>query len=159
MEIFSKFYRDHQNKLFYYLIRLAGDYDLAKDLMQESFTRYLEHYKGKPNSISLLFTIARNAFLDYQRKQGRQKSYSEEEKENSTNDQEQQILVRDEYRRVLEAMNNLGKAERDTLALVITGDLSYKEIASITGMSLSNVKVTVHRARLKLRKILYDGGM
>ena len=158
MEIFSKFYREHKNKLFYYLIRLAGDYELASDLMQESFTRYLEHYRGKPSSISLLFTIARNAFLDHQRKQDRQKPYNEDEKDSSVNYQEQKILVRDEYRRVLDAMNHLGEAERDTLTLVISGDLSYKEIASITGMSLSNVKVTVHRARLKLKKILYDGG-
>jgi DNA-directed RNA polymerase specialized sigma24 family protein len=37
--------------------------------------------------------------------------------------------------------------------MVVSRDLSYQEIAAINGMSVSNVKVKVHRARLKLRKI------
>jgi RNA polymerase sigma-70 factor (ECF subfamily) len=65
--------------------------------------------------------------------------------------------VREEYRQVLSAMQELAKDERDILALVISGDLSYREIASIAGISEANVKVKVHRARLKLKKFLGMG--
>ncbi|MBW1901189.1 MAG: RNA polymerase sigma factor [Deltaproteobacteria bacterium] len=159
MDKFREFYNKHRDKLFNYLMRMSGDYELARDLMQESFTRYLEHYRGKTQNISLLYTIARNAFFDNQRKRERERQIAlNGEEEDQSRDQEQIFLVREEYRRVLSAMHHLGNTERDTLALVISGDLSYREIASITGMSEANVKVKVHRARNNLRKILYKGG-
>jgi RNA polymerase sigma-70 factor (ECF subfamily) len=136
---------------------MTGDYELASDLMQESFTRYLEHYRDKPQRVSLLYTIARNAFFDNLKKQKRQTAFNEE-KEDQSSDQESAMMVRQEYRRVLSAMRHLGNTERDILTLVISGDLSYREIASITGTSEANVKVKVHRARLKLKEIIYNGG-
>jgi RNA polymerase sigma-70 factor (ECF subfamily) len=66
-------------------------------------------------------------------------------------------MVREEYRRVLGAAGQLEKDERDLLALVVSGDLSYREIASICSISEANVKVKVHRARLKLKEILNRG--
>ena len=66
-------------------------------------------------------------------------------------------MVREEYRRVLDAMGTLENDERDILALAVSGDLSYREISVIAGISESNVKVKVHRARLKLRKIMQAG--
>ena len=157
MDRFREFYSNHKDKLFNYLMRISGDYDLASDLMQESFTRYLEHYRRKPQRVSLLYTIARNAFFDNLRQRERQTSLNEEEADQSK-DQEQAYLVREEYRRVLSAMRHLENTEKETLALVISGDLSYREIASITGLSEANVKVKVHRARRKLKKLLYNGG-
>ena len=67
------------------------------------------------------------------------------------------MMVRDEYRRVLLAMQQLGEEERDTLALVVSSDMTYRDIAEITGTSEQNVKVRVHRARIKLRKSMAQG--
>lgn len=63
-------------------------------------------------------------------------------------------MVREEYRRVLQAMQQLNEEERDVLSLALNGDLSYREIGELTGTSEGNVKVKVHRARAKLKKIL-----
>ena len=57
--------------LFSYLMRMTGDYYLASDIMQESFTRYLECYPKQIPNASLLFTIARNAIFDHSRTRGR----------------------------------------------------------------------------------------
>ena len=158
MNPYREFYEENKNKLFNYLMRMTGDHDLSKDLMQESFTRYLEHYGGRNLSLALLYTIARNALLDNLRSRGRTTPHNEDEEAQANNDQEKMLLVRDEYRRVLSAMGRLEETERDTLSLVISSNLSYKEIASITGISEANVKVRVHRARVKLREILCEGG-
>ena len=77
--------------------------------------------------------------------------------EDSSSNQEQALIVREEYRRVLSAMQMLEKDERDILALAVSGILTYREIATIAGISEANVKVKVHRARLKLKKILKAG--
>jgi len=153
---YREFYNDHKDGLFNYLMRMTGDYELASDIMQESFTRYLEHYRDKPKRVSLLYTIARNALFDNLRKQKYQTALNEEEEDQSS-DQEAVMMVRQDYQRVLSAMQHLGNTERDILTLVISGELTYKEIASITGISVANVKVKVHRARLKLKEALKIG--
>jgi len=159
MDRYRKFYNDHGQKLFNYLMRMTGDYELSRDLMQESFTRYLEHYRAKPQSVSLLFMIARNALLDHLRRRERHyQAAPYEEKRDPSKDQEEKFLAREEYQRVLSAIGHLENIERDILSLVVSGNLSYKEIGAITGMSEANVKVKVHRARLKLKEILYNGG-
>lgn len=156
MEVYLEFYKEHKDKLFAYLMRLTGDYYLSSDIMQESFKRHLEHYGKQAGNVSLLYKIARNAFFDHARKQGRT-TQLKNNREDCSNDQEQAFMVREEYRRVLGAMQGLEKDERDMLALAVSSDLSYREIASISGISEANVKVKVHRARLKLKKILQAG--
>jgi RNA polymerase sigma-70 factor (ECF subfamily) len=142
-----------REKLFGYLMRLTGDYQLSSDIMQESFTRYMENYSPKTQNVSLLFTIARNAVWDNSRKKALNKE-NETDIESKDIDPEQLLLVRESYRQVLSAMQTLDKDQRDILALTVSSDLSYREIATIIGISEANVKVKVHRARIRLKKIL-----
>ena len=137
-------------------MRNTGDYYLSGDIMQESFTRYFEKYRDGEENPALLYTIARNALVDTFRKRNRDTQLSNAE-ENDGKDQEYHILIRDDYRRVLSAFQKLEKDERDILALVVSSGLSYREIASITAISEANVKVRVHRARIKLRRIIQKG--
>jgi RNA polymerase sigma-70 factor (ECF subfamily) len=153
---YGEYYRQHKDKLFAYLMRMTGDYYLSSDIMQESFTRYLEHYGKEPPSLSLLYTIGRNALFDHWRKEER-RSPLDGDRADCSGDPEGALMVREEYRRVLVAAGQLEKDERDLLALVVSGDLSYREIASICSISEANVKVKVHRARLKLKEILNRG--
>ncbi|MBN2516389.1 MAG: RNA polymerase sigma factor [Deltaproteobacteria bacterium] len=152
-----EFYEDHKGKIFSYLMRMtAGDYDLSQDIMQESYTRYLEHYGMENRSISLLYTIARNTIIDHERRFRYRQPIGQDHKDTSIS-QEAGFMVREEYRRVLSAFQGLEKNERDILTLVVSGDVSYRQIASIIGISEANVKVKVHRARIKLKRILEEG--
>ena len=83
---------------------------------------------------------------------------AEEEVVEPSIDQDHRLMIRSEYRRVLAAMASLEENEREILSLAAGGDLSYSEIASLVGISEGNVKVKVHRARLKLRQILKEKG-
>jgi RNA polymerase sigma-70 factor (ECF subfamily) len=156
MENYRTFYMKHKDKLFAYLMRMTGDYYLSSDVMQESFARYFEHYREKTRSVTLLYAIARHALTDIFRKM-RNHSQIDDGHQDDSNDPEHDILVRDEYKRVLNAMQQLNTTEREILALAVSSDLTYGDIASVTGLSESNIKVKVHRARIKLRNILYSG--
>jgi RNA polymerase sigma-70 factor (ECF subfamily) len=156
MEKFGTFYKNYTKSLFTYLMRMTGDYYLSGDLMQESFTRYLERYADKEPNVALLYTIARNAFFDHSRHKGRYTHIEEEQIDGAMN-QEHGFMVKEQYRRVITAMQKLSDEERDVLALVISDGLTYREISSIVGISLENVKVKVHRTRLKLRNLLQIG--
>lgn len=153
MTFFNRLYREHRKKLFNYLMRRSGDYELSQDIMQESFTRFYKHYRNDASNVALLYTIARNALIDYYRKNRHQTQFEENSMEGLF-DSERHLLIRDEYRRTLSAMEKLKPDERDLLSLLTSTDFSYREIADITGLSESNVKVRVHRARLNLRKVL-----
>jgi RNA polymerase sigma-70 factor (ECF subfamily) len=69
MDAYSLFYTQNKDRLYAYLLRMTGDTQLAADLVQESFARYLGRYGGRHGNRSLLYTIARNAALDAIRKQ------------------------------------------------------------------------------------------
>jgi RNA polymerase sigma factor (sigma-70 family) len=153
---FRSFYKKYKDKFFAYLMRSTGDYYLSSDILQESFTRYLERYGNDEQSVSLLYTIGRNLVFDAARKQSRNPSL-EIDQEISVTDNEHHFMVREEYRRVLAAMQQLDEVERDILALAVSSDLSYREISMLTGFSEANVKVKIHRTRVKLRKIIQAG--
>ena len=156
MRKFREFYQQERERLFAYLIRNTGDYYLAGDILQEAFTRYLEKYGQKGPSPALLYTIARNALIDRHRKQAHDAPLLEEQAEPQHNP-EAHLTVREEYRQVLAVMQKLAAEEREALSLAISSDLSYREIARITGTSEANVKVRVHRARVKLKKMMNSG--
>ena len=137
-------------------MRSSGDYYLSGDILQESFTRYLEKYGDERLNPALLYTIAHNALVDGYRKMGRDTALSELQ-EPSGHNPETHMMVREDYRQVLAAMQELNQEERNILSLVVSSDLSYREIARIAGTSEANVKVRVHRARVKLKKMMNTG--
>jgi RNA polymerase sigma-70 factor (ECF subfamily) len=156
MDDFRIFYEKQRGKLFSYLLRISGDHYLAMDIMQESFTRYFEKYAENTRNVSLLYTIARNDFLDHKRKAARHVEFDQSHEPRLENFAET-LEAKEEYAQVISAMKQLEDAEREILALVLSGDFNYKQIASIVNISEGNVKVKVHRARIKLRKILETG--
>ncbi|RPJ73333.1 MAG: RNA polymerase sigma factor [Desulfobacteraceae bacterium] len=156
MNTFKEFYNRQRRKFLSYLIRRSGDYYVACDIMQESFARLYEKYTAEGYTPQLLYTIGRNLALDSLRKRKTHPAALEEDHP-SADSQEHYLMVRDEYRRVLAAMRHLEDDERDLLALVVSSDMPYRELARITGISEANVKVKIHRARKKLRAYLKAG--
>ena len=153
MESFRRFYQQYRESFFAYLVRFTGDCDLAGEIMQESFTRYLERYGHLPSEPRLLYTIGRNAALDAFRRK-RRLVLVDEETPDTMDNQEQRLVVKQTYQRMQRALMKLSPGERDVLTLVVSGDLNYREIAAITGITEANVKVRVHRARVKLKNLM-----
>ena len=158
MDNFKDFYTRQKDKLFSYLMRITGDYHLSMDITQESFARCLDKYRDKTVNVSLLYKIARNVLIDVARRDKR-KGETGQDVADPDGDPEKNYRVKQEYRKVMAAMKKLDADEREILALTLTEDLKYKDIASIVGINEGNVKIKVHRARLKLREILQQGEM
>ena len=153
MIIFKSAYQDHSERLFNYLLRMTGDYDLSRDIMQESFARCLEHYGTCIENVSLLYRIARNLVVDHMRKAARNQTLDDCGSADPRS-LEYHANVLEHYREVLQALQLLTFEDRELLALVAVKSLSYREIAKILKISAANVKVRVHRARKRLRSLL-----
>ncbi|MBC2710313.1 MAG: sigma-70 family RNA polymerase sigma factor [Desulfosarcina sp.] len=157
MDAYSLFYKENRDRLYAYLLRMTGEAQLAADLVQESFVRYLGRYGSRDGSRPLLYTIARNAALDAIRKQ-KVDGFNADGHEDPGNNPEQQVMDREAFHRMLAAIGQLAPPDRELISLVATADLTYREIGRILNISEANVKVKVHRARTKLREILGSGG-
>ena len=154
-ESYQQFYSDYKNSLFSYLLYKSRDRYLAEDIAQESFTRYYKQYGNQAIlSPSLLFAIARNALVDHQRGQyirfRTRDLYSRQE---TTSDEESKYISKEQSRLILNAMHELSEPDREILVLAV-GGMPYREIADFLSISLSNVKVRVHRSRVKIRELL-----
>jgi RNA polymerase sigma-70 factor (ECF subfamily) len=156
MKRFQQFYTDNGDKLFGYLLRKSGNTHLAADLVQETFTRYLERYRNREESAALLFTIGRNLFYDHVRQQKNDSSLQDDIVQKTFADQEDSYIAREESKLMLTAIRLLDDDERDILNLVVTSGLKYREIADIRGCSVANIKIKVHRARKKLKQFMKE---
>ena len=56
----------------------------------------------------------------------------------------------DKIKELYRAINLLNETDRNIIILFYLAEKSIKEIAQITGLSISNIKVILHRARKKL---------
>ena len=153
---YGLFYKENKDQLYAYLLRMTGDRQLALDLLQESFVRYLKRYRHKGGNKSLLYTIARNAALDAFRRQPTIK-IDVDHCPDSFADPEQRIIGREKLNRIMSAMAELAPLDRELISLVTTTNLTYREIGHVVNVSEANVKVRVHRTRKKLREILASG--
>jgi RNA polymerase sigma-70 factor (ECF subfamily) len=153
VDAFSLFYKDNKDRLFGYLLRRTGQVQLALDLVQESFVRYLKRYGHRDPHKALLYAIARNAAVDSLRKQ-RMTDIDGDSVTDPGDNPEQQLIQRQSVERMLAALSQLEPADRELISLVVSSDLTYREIGRILKISETNVKVRVHRVRNKLRQIM-----
>jgi RNA polymerase sigma-70 factor (ECF subfamily) len=103
-----------------------------------------------------LLTVARNVFLDTQRRTARHARALKEMEQappDSVSDPDERV----ELARTLKALGNLSEGERTALLLRVDHDLSYDEIAASLGISVAAAKVRVHRARLRLASARQSG--
>jgi RNA polymerase sigma-70 factor (ECF subfamily) len=153
---YRQFYEKYKNKLFRYLMIRCGNYEVARDIMQESFTRHYQHSRNSPEaSPAYLFTIARNALVDYQRHENNY-TLIQDYAPQPSQDLEADLIVHEEYQTVAKAFNKLSRADREILGHVVSG-LPYRQIGEILGLSEANIKVRVHRARMRLRDMIQKG--
>ena len=126
----TEFYTRQRSNFLAYLIRRTGDYELSCDILQESFLRLFERYGAERLSPQLLYTVGRNLVIDRLR-QRKVQTVSIDDHDCSNNQEEHQLLVREEYRQVLAAMSHLEDDERDLLSLLISSGMGYRDLRQL----------------------------
>lgn len=156
MKEFGFFYEQYRDRIFAFLLRRSGDRELSEDLTQESFVRHLKRYGGRTVSPYLLYTIARNALVDHRRARKTEMPLPDEVGDGAGGDAESLFLARERRDLMDAALGRLPERERRLLVLAASG-MRYAQIAAALGLNEANVKVLVHRARIKLRQLLDQG--
>ncbi|MBN1686312.1 MAG: RNA polymerase sigma factor [Spirochaetales bacterium] len=140
--------------------RITGDENISEDLCQEAFIRYYKRVIPLPDQDQArywLIRVVKNLAFNHEKRRGRElkANYKYSKEFNSPTRSGETELLRNESARIVQrALKKLPFNLRTAIVLREYGDLSYRDIAKVLGISESNVKVRVFRAREQLKKHL-----
>ena len=162
---FEQIYKQSVLKVYYFLLRLSGDENLAEELTEETFYQaflHIDRFKGECEIDTWLCQIAKNAFYKEEKRKRRHlylDQFPEKEMESDSSSDLLKQLERKEQSFLLHKhLHNLTEPYKEVFTLKVFGELKFKEIASIFGKSESWAKMTYYRAKEKLVYLINEEG-
>ena len=156
----------HQNRMFSYIYNIVKDKDLADDLFQETFVKAIVtinqgRYTENGKFPAWITRIAHNLIIDYYRQEKAQAQLSCDNddinilnrKELSEETIEDAIVRRQILSDVKLLVQELPESQKEVLEMRYYMDMSFKEIAEATGVSINTALGRMRYAILNLRKI------
>jgi RNA polymerase sigma-70 factor, ECF subfamily len=158
-EAFRAFYDRTARAVWLYLSRLSGDAQLADDLLQETYYRFLRierAYEDEAHRRKYLFRIATNLVLDGRRTRLRMPvvpvpSEDSPDAANVIGSHADEVARRTDLSL---AMARLKPKDRALLWLAYVHGSSHREIAASLGLKASSIKLLLFRARKRLAALL-----
>lgn len=158
----------YQQPLCRYAAGIVHDPDGARDLVQEAFVKYLRHRHSDPTPIdnpgAWLYRVTHNLALDHRRKYGRLSPLEATTDPDAPQDQladehasdpAAQLQRREATALAWQCLDQLNERERQMVLLKVMEEKSYKEIAAIMELSVTNVGFILHVAMKKLAVALH----
>ena len=142
----------YADNVYRFIVKNLRHEENSKDVVQNAFEKLWINRETVENerSKSYLFTVAYHQMIDHIRKNKRitlQENISEGA--NITKQPHHNI-----NKILSEALNRLGETQRSLVLLKDYEGYTYEEISKITSLSISQVKVYLHRARIQLKNWL-----
>jgi len=149
--LFGELYERHGLAVRRYVVRRVGIYD-AEDLAAEVFTRAFRARAGYraqyPSALPWLLGVANHVIADHRRVERRRLAALER----LTAEDHEWVESRSAglALEVVRALRSLPSADRDTLLLVVWGELTQEEAAIALGVPVGTVSSRITRARKRL---------
>jgi RNA polymerase sigma-70 factor (ECF subfamily) len=162
----------HKNSIFSYIYFIIRNKDLAEDIFQETFVkaimtikqgRYTETGKFK----AWITRIAHNLIIDHFRQERNENTLSNDEVDVDLFNNsklcdktiEDHIIHHQVLADVKKLVQYLPESQREVLVMRYYQDLSFKEIADITGVSINTALGRMRYAILNMRKLIAENQM
>jgi RNA polymerase sigma-70 factor (ECF subfamily) len=149
---YNKSVDEYADRLYRFILKNIQDTEEAKDIVQEAYAR-LWSKKDEVSAIkvkSYLFSTAYHVMIDMIRKEKRKNEY----RQNMQQDPIHQDSYSDVSEILHEAIQKLPEIQRSVILLRDYEGYSYDEIAEVTGLNESQVKVYIFRGRMYLKKYI-----
>lgn len=147
--------------VFRFILSRVTDRESAEDLTQDTFMRLFESLprftETQAQPLSYLYTIARNATIDFHKKKKSTRLDDDEAAGIPDDDAlspEEHTSLRIDTESALEALAQLSPVDRDVISMRILGEYSVRDVAKHTGKSEDAVRQIQSRALRKLRTLL-----
>lgn len=165
-EAFDTLLNRHKVRLFNYIFQMVRDRDLADDVFQETFVKAIITIKqGRYNDMgkfsAWITRIARNLVIDSFRAVKNEAAVSTDDDnfdilnrrelaEENIEDVMIDVQIEEDLRRLVD---DLPEPQREVLMMRFYRDLSFKEIAELTGVSINTALGRMRYALLNLRRM------
>ena len=162
-----------QDKIFNYIIYIVKDENLANDLFQETYLKAITkmqngRYTDSGKFFWWLTRVAHNVIIDYYRAQ-KSSRIVEPTKDNDLSNlnsnsvmdgcRESEMANAQVLRDVKKLMEALPEQQREVVFMRYYQELSFKEIAKITGVSINTSLGRMRYALINLRKLTHQHGV
>jgi RNA polymerase sigma factor (sigma-70 family) len=159
---FSYIVDRHKDKAFNLAFRICGSREEAEEIIQDSFLkayRSLNGFKMKSSFATWFYRIVYNTSISYVRVKKKGVLSLEDFPADATDfvrDNSSDEEAEREYRSALIgfALQKINEEERGLITLYYYEEMSPEEISEVTGISKSNIKVKLFRARQKMLEII-----
>ncbi|MBC7368293.1 MAG: sigma-70 family RNA polymerase sigma factor [Undibacterium sp.] len=147
---------EHAAPLTRYATRLLGDPDRARDVVQDTFVKFMAQPVAAVDGhvVEWLFTVCRHRALDVLRKEGRVSRFAEGQAERVVAAEARpghDLEAAETHAALLSLIGKLPPNQQEVVRLKFQSGFSYKEIARITELSVTNVGFLIHTAVTKMR--------
>ena len=159
-QAFEYLFECYHAKLFIYCFRFVKSKDLADEIVQETFIKvwnFRERIDLQYTFHALLFKIAFNSILDFQRKVARDASLQKEmllHIQQSHNRTEDELIYQDLERLSKQAIEQMPEQQRLVFEMSRNKGMSHEEIATTLGISPNTVKVHIFNSLKHIRNFL-----
>lgn len=162
-EAFEKIVIKYKDKLIYFISKYVNNIYVAEDISQDVFVYVLLNkgqYDFKYSLKTYLYMIAKCRAINYLKKESRiVKMENLEQSYNDYNNLEDEILDKVIDNKIKENIKKLKPNYQTVLELSLIDGFKYKEIAIIMNKNIGEVKILLHRAKKKLKKLLEEEGI
>ena len=154
----------HKNKIYTTILLIVKDSEIAEDLLQETFIKAIKtiqsgRYNEEGKFLPWISRIAHNMAIDYFRKKKRNPTIVMEDGSNVFNtldfaeDSFESSQIKSEtHARLRELIQKLPDTQREVLMMRHYMQLSFQEIAELTGVSINTALGRMRYALINLRK-------
>ena len=156
----------HQSKIYGFIYTKIQDRDICDDVFQDTFIKVIKTLKSKSYNeegkfLPWVMRIAHNLVIDHFRKSKKMPMQRDNEEysvfsyltDTNLNVEDQIILNQVEYD-LSRLIDELPEDQKEVLQMRIYQDLSFKEIADATGVSINTALGRMRYALMNLRKVI-----
>jgi RNA polymerase sigma factor (sigma-70 family) len=152
---------EHEGALLRYALRLTGDVEIARDVVQETFLRlcHAERTAIDGHVGPWLFRVCRQRAVDLKRKEQRMPRSATADVnacESRDRNPREQIERHEDGAGILRLLATLSANQQEVVRLKFQAGLSYRQISEVTGLSVTNVGFLLHTAIARLRERASD---
>ena len=150
---------EFEGALIGYAASILKDHDRARDAAQDTFIKLFEQDPEKIGATlkPWLYTVCRNRCFDILRKEKRMTKLDDEQVEriqDTADDPSAEVERSEQHGEVLRFLDRLPENQREVIRLKFQGEMSYKEIAEVTDLSVSNIGFLIHAGLKRLRGLM-----
>jgi len=154
-ETLEALFESLESPLLAYAYRLTQSAEVAQDLVQEAFLRLQEHLAKVREHKPWLYRTVHNLAVNHHRKANRMVTLQQENKEGDTMETDskddgmlpdESIVHQEALGFVRLSLETLDVRSRELVRLKFEEDMTYRQIAEKTGLSVSNVGYVLHHA-------------